>query len=249
MRAFHANKLLSLVVLLILGAAAAVVWRANAETIVPAGVDEFQTPPNATSFEPWNLPAGFFTNASGSGSNALSTTVYYRGGDAVPGYSADTVISRDSDVSVPGSTGLTVVGLRFVSTSSLRVTFQDGTTRFYQIRVKESSTTPSGGEMRLYADNTFDNDLSINREYTCTSPGQPTKVFESAAVGWDPIHLTGDGTWELTGARLAAASRNVRIRPRTEQGLLEQHGLVPPSPSPSPSPSPTKTSIGIGLNK
>jgi hypothetical protein len=167
----------------------------------------------------------------------------------VPGYSADTVISRDSDVSVPGSTGLTVVGLRFVSTSSLRVTFQDGTTRFYQIRVKESSTTPSGGEMRLYADNTFDNDLSINREYTCTSPGQPTKVFESAAVGWDPIHLTGDGTWELTGARLAAASRNVRIRPRTEQGLLEQHGLVPPSPSPSPSPSPTKTSIGIGLNK
>src|SRR5262245_54170855 len=128
MRAFQANKLLSVVVLLILGAAAVIVWRANAATVVPAGVDQFQTPPNATSFEPWNLPAGFFTNAAGSSSNAISTTVYYKGGDPVPGYSADTVIKRESSVTVPGSTALTVIGIRFVSTSPVAVSFADGST-------------------------------------------------------------------------------------------------------------------------
>jgi hypothetical protein len=245
MRALHANKFLSVAVLLILGAAAVVVWRANAETIVKAGYDEFQTPPNATSFEPFNLPAGFFTNSSGSPSNPLSTTVYYKGGDPVPGFSADTVIRRVSDVSVPGSTALEVIGIRFVSASALRVTFQDGTTRFYTINVKESSTTSSGGNMNLYANNTFDNTLDINREYTCTSPGQPTKVFDSAAVGWSAIHLTGEGTWSLTGGRLAASHGGVSIKPKTEQGLLEQHGLVPPSPTPTP----TKTGIAIEFNK
>jgi len=249
MRAFKARKMLSAVVLVIVAAAAVTLWRANAATVVSAGVDQFQTPANATSFEPWNLPDGFFTNAGGSTSNAVSTTVYYKGGDPVPGYSADTVIRRVSDVTVPGSTALSVVGIRFLSTSTVPVTFHDGSTVNYSISVKESGSVSSGGTMNLYADNSFDNTLDINREYTCTAAGQPTKTFDSAALGWDPVHLSGEGTWALNppgfaaGSFAAVARGGVTIKPNSEQSVLQQHGLVPPSPSPTPTP--TMTQIGI----
>ncbi|HEU4391370.1 MAG TPA: hypothetical protein VFV34_26460 [Blastocatellia bacterium] len=244
MKTLHANKFLTAAVLVILGAAAVIVWRASAGTVVPAGVDEFQTPPNATSFEPWNLPAGFFTNANGSPSNELyNATIYYKGGDPVPGYSADTVIKRVSDVDVPGSTDLEVVGLRFVSTSPLAITFADGTTAYYQINVEQSSKYPSAGVMDLYLNpNSFVNSLDINRKYICTAAGQPTNEFESVDVGWEAIHLSGEGTWSFSGTRLGISRGGVSIKPKTEQGILEQHGLVPPS---SPTPSPTKTAIVI----
>jgi hypothetical protein len=59
MRASHKNTTLTAVVVLILCVGAVVVWRAKATTVVPAGYDEFATPPNATSFEYWSLPGGF----------------------------------------------------------------------------------------------------------------------------------------------------------------------------------------------
>jgi hypothetical protein len=248
MRAPHKNTTLTAVVVLILCVGAVVVWRAKATTTVQAGYDEFQTPANATSFEYWNLPGGFFHNANGSSSNPVSATLTLKGGDPVPGFSTDTVIERQESVDVPGTTPLQVTGLRLISARPIRVTFQDGSTVYYNVSVKESSRERSTGSMDFYADNTFTNTLFINREYACSAAGQPTQEFDSTDLGWAPINLSGGGTWSVDpGLSMStAAAHGVTIRPRTERDILVQHGLVPPTPSPTPSPSPSPSATPIG---
>jgi hypothetical protein len=195
--------------LLILGVVAVALWLANPTTVVRKGYDELQTPANAASYEDWSLPGGFFVKADGSKSNPFSVRVTFSGGAAVHGFSADTVLERLDDVRVPGTTRLQVIGRKLVSAHPIAVTFEDGKTHQYDISVKESSKLRSSGQMDFFTNNEFAYQFDVNREYTCTSPGQPEKVFDSTDLGWEPIRLNARGTWSLTG-------REVRIVPRAE---------------------------------
>jgi hypothetical protein len=241
------NTILTLVIGLVISIAAIGLWRAGAYTTVGHGYDVFNTPDNAVTGE--TLPAfneGFFVNAAGAKSKFVpSATITFKGGAAVPGFYGDTVIERVSDVNVPGSTDLKMIGLRLVSTKKLHVDFADGTSADYDISVKESSVNASTGSMYFNSDNTFSSSLQINREYTFTSAGQPNKVAESVALGLDPIGLSATGTWQPsghgpTGNAAIPVNGGVIIVPNTEQARWAAHGIFP-APPPSPSPTPTRT--------
>lgn len=234
------NTILTLVIGLVISITAISLWRAGAAVTIGAGYDQFSTPANAVTHEDLSFGSGFFVNAAGKPSNALNTTVTFKGGAPVQGFNGDTVIERTQDVAVPGDTSLVLFGLRLVSVGTIRVTFIDGTSADYSVSVKESPSQVSTGSMHFNADNTFSNSLQINREYTFTSSGQPDKVFDSAAGGWAAISLTATGTWESSNAPTGNAAitpgGGVIIRPNTHQAIIAQHATTI-----APKPSPTKT--------
>jgi hypothetical protein len=206
MRAIRKKRLIAGAGLLILGVFAVALWLGSPATVVRKGYDEFQTPASASTHEDWNLPVGFFVKADGTRSNPFSGRVRFSGGATVHGFSADTVIERLNDVRVPGTARLQVIGRRLASSEPLAITFEDGKTHHYDISVKESSKMRSSGSMEFYTNNEVSYYLDVNREYTCSSEGQPTLVFDSTDLGWEPIRLNARGTWSVTG-------RDVRIVP------------------------------------
>lgn len=240
------NTILTFVTCMVIGLVALSLWRAGATTTIGAGYDQFATPANAVTHEDISLAAGFFTNASGSSSNAFNGTITFKGGDPVQGFTGDTVIERMQDVTVPGDTSLVLYGLRLVSVGTIHVTFADGSAADYAVSVKESPSQVSSGTMHFDSNGTFSNSLQINRQYTFTSTGQPTKVLDSAAAGWSAISLTSTGTWQMsngpvaesnqpgTMAAVAPSSGGVIIRPNTHQAIIAQHATTLPSPTPSP---------------
>jgi hypothetical protein len=236
------NTILTLVIGLVISLSAIGLWRAGAAVTIDKGYDLFTTPDNAVTNENLSLDQGFFVNAGGSPSKAFSGKMTLKGGASVPGFNADTVIERTAAVTVPGSTPLSLFGLRLVSAAPIHIDFVDGSSADYSISVKESSSTPSTGTLYFNADNTFSSSLQINREYTFTSAGQPTKVLDSAGAGWAAIGLSATGTWQATtsaNGNAAIVAGGVVIRPNTEQAQLAAHGIIP-------APKPTRTKpIGI----
>lgn len=232
------NTILTLVTGLVISLVALSLWHAGATTTINAGYDEFATPDNAVTHENVSFNAGFFVNAAGRPSNDFSGTITFKGGDPVQGFNGDTVIERMENVEVPGDTPLVLYGLRLVSVGTIHVTFTDGSAADYSVSVKESPSQVSSGSMHFNADGTFSNSLQINRQYTFSSPGQPDKVFDSAAAGWPAISLTSTGTWSMSSgpSTMAATSTSggVIIRPNTHQAIIAQHATTMPSPRPSP---------------
>ncbi len=237
------KTIITLVIGLVISLSAVSIWRASAATTIGRGYDLFDTPDNAISGEVLNLPAGFFTNSAQKGSNAFQGQVTLKGGADVPGFAADTVVERTNAVEVPGSTELLVIGLRMVSVGTINVTFTDGTSANYSVSVKESPSVPSKGSMFFNANNTFNSSLQINREYTFTSFGQPTKVFDSGTGDstsgpWPAISLSAAGTWQPTTSSLttngvaaetdaaAVATGGVQIRPNTHEAIIARHAVI-----------------------
>jgi len=247
------NTVLTLMTSLFVGLLAFGLWRAGATTTITAGYDVFATPDNAVTHEDVSLGAGFFVNAAGHSSNAFSGTLTFKGGDAVQGFNGDTVIERMQDVVVPGDTSLVLYGLRLVSVGTIHVTFSDGSAADYSVSVKESPLQVSSGTMHFSADGTFSNSLQINRQYTFSSPGQPTKVFDSAAGGWSAISLTSTGTWQMggnqPGTMAAIAPGGVVIRPNTHQSIISQHATTQPSPTPTRTINPIQVPDGTQQSK
>lgn len=264
------KTIITLVIGLVISLSAVSIWRASAATTVGRGYDLFDTPDNAISGEFLSLPAGFFTNSGQKGSNAFQGQVTLKGGADVPGFAADTVIERTNAVEVPGSTELLVIGLRMVAVGTINVTFTDGTSASYSVSVKESSAVPSKGSMFFNANNTFNSSLQINREYTFTSPGQPTKVFDSGTGDstsgpWPAISLSASGTWQPTTSSLttngvaadtdaaaaAPATGGVQIRPNTHQAIIARHAVIIANRRPKPIVKPIDNQPidgGIGIS-
>ncbi|HVG20044.1 MAG TPA: hypothetical protein VNI02_13420 [Blastocatellia bacterium] len=237
------NTILTLIIGLVISIGAINLWRAGATTTINRGYDVFVTPDNAVTHEDVSFGAGFFQNSAGSPSNTFNGTITFKGGQAVSGFNGDTVIERTQNVDVPGDTPLSLFGLRLVSAAPIHVTFSDNTSADYNVSVKESSIAPSTGTMHFNSDNTYSNSLQINREYTFTSPGQPTKVFDSYSGGVPAISLSSTGTWSSstssqTSANAAVpASGSVTIRPNTHQAIIAQHAItIAPRPSPTIQP-------------
>jgi hypothetical protein len=249
------KTILTLIIGLAISISAISLWRAGAVTTIGAGYDLFNTPDNAQSGEDFDLPDGFFVNSAGKSSRAFKNKVVFKGGPAVPGYNADTVIERTRAVDVPGDTPLQVAGLRLVSVGGVTIAFTDGSQTNYSVSVKESSAVASSGAMHFNADGSFTSSLQINREYTFTSPGQPTRVFDSGTgdsqfAAWPAISLTSTGTWQLSGNGPESAnaavppSGGVIVRPNTHQAIIAAHATQL-----APKPTPTKIEIDPGTLK
>lgn len=234
--ALRKNLGLPLVVGLIvaLGGTALVMKGAGASVVVPAGYDTFTTPADAQSFDNFSshpIDAGFF----GTGSLQYTGTVTLKGGppvDSTRWGSADTVIRRVSDVTVPGDTSLTVQGLSFVSASPITVQFSDGHTEQWDVSVSQSTATSSAGTMHFNSDGTFNSSLSIYPKYTFTRTGSTSRTLDTGSGGGSaPISLSSsNGTWSQSGSVTV-------INPGSEQSLMANHH-VQPTPTPCPSPVP-----------
>jgi hypothetical protein len=250
-------------------AVTALIWRANAQTVISAGYDQFSTPANAVTQETLTLPAGALMDESNFPSNAFTGQVTFEGGAAVSGYTGDTVIERTQSVTVPGSTPLQVIGVNLISVGTIPITFQDSTSANYSVSVSQSSSTASTGTMNFSSDGTFTNTLNVNVQYTFTAPGEPVAVFDAAPNGIQAIAFSSMGTWAPSGGGAADIRRSlgedavtttgnngngngngggapgptgttVTVVPNTEQSLWASHGIGPaPSPTPTPTPSPT----------
>ncbi len=247
------NTILTLVIGAIISISAVSLWRSGAQAVIGTGYDQFSTPDNAVTSETLYIKEGTFSKG-GVPSKAFNDKLTLKGGPAVPGFTGDTVIERTNAVQVPGQTGLRLFGLRLVSAAPIRIDFVDNSSAYYNVTVKESSTTASEGTMYFNANNTFSSSLQINREYTFTSQGLSPVTIDSAAAGWAAIGLSATGSWspssDTHATNAAVPTGGVIIRPNTEQALLASHGIVPPpppSPTPTPTPTPTRTKTPIGV--
>lgn len=244
--ALRKNLGLTLVVglIVVLGGTALVMRGAGASVVVPAGYDAFTTPADAQTFDNFSshpIDAGFF----GAGSLQYTGTVTLTGGSPVDQTrwgTADTVIRRVSDVSVPGDTSLAVQGLSFVSAAPITVQFSDGHSEQWDVTVNQSTATGSVGTMHFNSDGTFNSSLSIYPKYTFTRTGSTTRVLDTGSGGGSaPISLSSsNGTWSQSGSVTV-------INPGSEDSLLAKHH-VSPTPTPCPSPVPASSPVSGGIS-
>jgi len=235
--ALRKNLGLMLVVglIVVMGTTAFVLRGVGASVVVPSGYDTFTTPADAQTYDNFSshpIPAGFF----GTGSLQYTGSLALKGGPPVDQTrfgSADTVIHRLSDVTVPNDTSLAVEGLSFVSSSPITVQFSDGHSEQWNVTVNQSPTG-SGGTMHFNSDGTFNSTLNIYPKYTFTRTGSTTRVLDTGQSGGAaPINLSSsNGTWSQSGSVTV-------INPGSEQSQLAKHNIQP-----APTPCPTAMPIG-----
>ena len=149
---------------------------------VVAGNDEFETTANGEShhdFAGSPIPADFF----GAGSQPFTGLVTLEGVPLNPAVSdTDTIIQRHQTVSAPGgSTQLTMTGLSLRSTSPITVTYGNGSTQTWDVKVGLSHFKASTGTMTINA-STFDSTLKVWPRFTFTR-GTTTLVLDTGGSG------------------------------------------------------------------
>jgi len=162
-----------------------------AGVFVARGFDHFTTPSDGNTYHNFTdgpVPAGLFnTDGSGGSSNAYSGAVPLKGVPIPNQGGADTIISRNEDVTTPGTTTLTVVGLSLASISPLTITFSDGHTEQWNMAVGLSQIQASTGTMTISdtgpSSGTFNSSLTIIPRFTFT------RVSDGTVRVWD----TGSG--------------------------------------------------------
>jgi hypothetical protein len=221
------KTILTLAICLVIGIGALSLWRAGAATVISAGYDTFNTPDDGQTKESLSVE-GLLTNAAGNPSTG-TVTIVFKGGDSVPGYNADTVITRTSNVTVPGDSDLALTGLRLVSSAPVTIGFTDGSSADYSVSVKESAARPSTGTIHFNSDGTFSNSLQVNRQYTFSTAGQADTVVDSAAAGMAAISLSSTGTWApaQSGPTASAANRAIAvvIFPNPHLAIIATHAI------------------------
>jgi hypothetical protein len=143
-----------------------------ASTFIPAGDDLFETTGNGETYHNFAgspIPAGFFTSNGGSPSQAYSDLVPLVGKPLSSGSDIDTIIHRNQDVIVPGTTSLTMTGLSLESINPITVTYSDQSTEAWRVRVGLSAFKSSTGSMSIEAGGTFDSTLKVWPKFTFTS--------------------------------------------------------------------------------
>ncbi len=140
--------------------------------IVEKGDDLFETTGDGSTYHNFGnapIPAGTFTSNSGSPSLAYSQNVPLVGKPLATGSDTDTIISRNEDVNVPGTTSLTMTGLSLDSISPLTITYANGTTEQWKMHVSLSAFKSSTGSMTIHSGGTFDSTLKVWPKFTFTS--------------------------------------------------------------------------------
>ena len=183
---------------------------------VVAGNDEFETTANGESqhdFAGSPIPAGFF----GAGSQAYSGTVTLEGVPLNPAVSdTDTIIQRHQTVSAPGgSTQLTMTALNLKGTGPITVSFSDGHTETWDVKVGLSQFKSSTGTMTINS-STFDSTLKVWPRFTFTR-GTTTLVLD-----------TGSGSG-LTASSTAASQTAIDFNDNGDVIVVDD-----PQPLPAP---------------
>jgi hypothetical protein len=163
-------------------------------TFIPAGDDAFETTNNGESYHNFAaspVPAGFF----GTGSQAYSGLVPMEGVPLNPGSDVDTVIHRNQDVLVPGSTTLKMTGLSLKSINPITVTYSNGSQEAWNVRVGLSSLKASTGSMTIGSGGTFDSSLSVFPKFTFTRVSDgAVKVLDTGGSGLTAAASVADAT-------------------------------------------------------
>jgi hypothetical protein len=153
-------------------------------TFVAAGDDEFETTGNGETYHNFSaspIPANFF----GPGSQQYTGVVPLVGVPINPGVSdVDTVIHRNQDVLVPGSTTLTMTALNLKSINPITVTYSGGGSETWNVQVNLSAFKASTGSMTINS-TTFDSSLKVWPRFTFTrvGGGVPPKVLDTGGSG------------------------------------------------------------------
>jgi hypothetical protein len=163
--------------------------------IIEKGDDLFETTGDGQThhnFANAPIPAGFFTSNSGSPSQAYSQDVPLVGKPLTTGSDIDTIISRNDDVNVPGTTSLTMTGLSLDSISPLTITYANGTTEQWKMHVSLSALKSSTGSMTINSSGTFDSTLKVWPKFTFTSTldGEVKELDTGAGSGLTAAALT-----------------------------------------------------------
>ena len=158
--------------------------RAAMTTYIPAGNDEFETTGNGETYHNFQaspVPAGFF----GSGSQQYAGLVPLVGVPLNPAVSdTDTIIHRNQDVFTPGSTTITMTAINLDSINPITVSYTDGHTESWSVRVNLSDLKTSGGSMSFSDSGTFDSSLSVYPKFTFTRVSDgATKVLDTGGSG------------------------------------------------------------------
>jgi hypothetical protein len=182
------NLGLTVIVSLILIAGFAMFARnLQADTVIPEGDDTFNTG-NGTQAQ-FSFPAGFF----GSGSLAFTATLNMVS-DGFP----DTVVHRQSAISVPGSTSLELSSLSLKANSQLAVPFQGGATQYWNVKARKNPNLASSGNMTLYSNGTGTASLTVNYVLLCERNGVTvTKDDCPPIVFTPPSGAPNNVTWSL----------------------------------------------------
>lgn len=267
-RRYHVFTILCVLVVSVGGI---LTWRGFAQgTIVPAGLDEFDTPNDLTTNENWNLPAGFFPHNPPAVSNAISVRVSFGGDASECAGDHDTTICRPLDVVVPGDTPgvltklkLVAVGFDGVAGSTLRVSWPGYRDELYTVTLQKSETIPSHGTVTFNSGGTgVLGDFPIAREVICKptlDPSQPIRCAESEteldpATGqrvFGDFNLRGGlFNWFLVNNHcLIFANAHKDGRLDDHGRVVKEHNAVCPHPTPSPSASPSPSPTGSALPK
>ena len=156
------------------------------------GFDQFTTPSDGNTYHNFTddpIPAGFFNNPGSNGSSNKYTGAVPLKGVPLPNQGgADTVVSRNQDVTTPGTTTLTVAGLSLASISPLTITFSDGHTEQWNMAVDLSQIQSSTGSMTITdtgsGSGTFDSMLTIIPRFTFTRVGDDlVKIWDTGNGG------------------------------------------------------------------
>src|SRR5687767_2066063 len=138
-------------------------WKSEAQaTVIPAGDDLFETTGNGETYHDFGgapIPAGTFTSNNGSPSLAYNQVVPLVGKPLSTLSDIDTIISRNQDVTVPGTTSLTMTGLSLESIGTITITYADNTSENWSMHVGLSALKSSTGSMTIGSGGTFDSSL------------------------------------------------------------------------------------------
>jgi len=161
--------------------------RAALTTYIQAGNDEFETTANGETYHNFQaspVPAGFF----GSGSQQYAGLVPLVGVPLNPAVSdTDTIIHRNQDVFTPGSTTITMTALNLQSINPITVSYTDGHTESWNVKVNLSDVKTSGGSMSFSDGGTFDSSLSVYPKFTFTRVSDgAVKVLDTGGSGTAP---------------------------------------------------------------
>jgi hypothetical protein len=162
--------------LITIGGVAIFARNLQADTVLPLGDDSFTTGSGSQSAV--SFPADFF----GAGSLAINTTL-----NMVSAASPDTVVHRDSDVHVPGSTTLTLTTLELKSSSQLAVPFQNGSTQYWNVRASADPYRASTGSLTLNLGGTGTAGLSVNFILNCERNGVTVSKFDCPPIVFSPV--------------------------------------------------------------
>jgi len=156
-----------------------------AVTVIPHGNDEFETLDNGETYHNFTgnqIPQGFFNFDGQSTSNSYQGVVPLKG-DPPVGTEIDTVISRNNDVTVPGTTSLTMTALSLVSSSTITVTYSDRPPEAWTVHVGLSDFQSSTGSMTINSGGTFDSSLKVWPKFTFTRVSDQAQKFLDTGSG------------------------------------------------------------------